>query len=76
MKYINAPLFPSESVHRRRRIERARQGWDLFIRDVKERSANTMDTINSMRMQVYYDYFRGKERNADFWEVDEERAPE
>ena len=63
-------------VERARRVERARQGWDLFVRDVKERSANTMDAINAMRMQVYYDYFRGRERNPDFWQVDEERPPE
>ena len=63
-------------VERARRIERARQGWDLFIRDVKKRSANTMEAINAMRMQVYYDYFQGRERYPDFWQVDQERPPE
>lgn len=63
-------------VERARRVERARQGWDLFIRDVKERSANTMDAINAIRMQVFYDYFRGRERNPEFWSVDEERPPQ
>lgn len=65
-----------ESVERERRIERARQAWGLFVNDIKQRSAATVENINFIRKQTYYSHFRGRERNADFWEVDPERAPE
>ena len=37
-----------ESVERERRIERARQAWTLFVNDVKQRSAATVENINFM----------------------------
>lgn len=64
------------SVEFERRVERARQAWRLFVNDVKQRSDNTMATINDIRMSVYHAHFQGRERNASFWSVDPERAPE
>ena len=65
-----------ENVERERRIERARQAWRLFVTDIKQRSNGTMANVNFIRKAVYYAHFKGRERNADFWEVDPERAPE
>ena len=53
-----------DSVERGRRIKRAQQAWRLFMADVKQRSAATMENINFIRKQVYYSYFQGRERNG------------
>jgi len=65
-----------ESVERAKRVERAQQAWRLMVRDMKQRSDATMTNINFIRKQVFYSFFQGRERNSDFWTVDEERPPE
>ena len=69
-------LEPGCKGERAQCTEIGKQAWNLWIRDVKERSASTMDTLNAMRLQVKHDYFHGRfDTDLDFWEADEERAP-
>lgn len=65
-----------DSVQRELRIQRAAQAWRLFVNDVKQRSATTTESINNIRQGVYFQYFSDQPKEADFWSVDVERAPE